>query len=159
MTAAANKRNTVDPSDKGTKQTRDIIRRETTVQRLMKEERKRGNRNVHDLERAASEIEGVYTAITRRLWVKTSTLERVDASEPLAPLQWLVIAHKDRYLPWTEALKTTGFNAQQIITDVVVDDWSLGEVAQARGRDAQFIKRTVLSGLKLYANLAGWGRK
>lgn len=157
MIAATNKRKrkrtSVDPYDKGTEQTRKRIKRESTLDRLIRE-----GRVNPDMERAAREIEQVYYAITRRLFAKTSSLEKVDKSEPKAPDEWLTKAYLERYIPWTEELKHIKSPTLAIIYDVIIDGRSLRQADRDRKVRNGFSRQLTISGLKLYADLAGWGR-
>jgi len=163
MIAAANKRkkrNQVDPHDRGTPETRRKLQREGTFERVMKNERKKGNRNVDDIERAATEIERVYFHITRSLFAKCASLERVDGGTPADAPGWIVSAYTDRYLPWVDQLRSMRTTrAHAVIIDVLIENESLKRIERSRNLQKGMARQVVLSFLKLYADMAGWSTR
>lgn len=154
------RRNQVSPNDLGTEQTRKRLKRETTLQRLMREEKKRGNRNTPELERAAFEIERVFFENTRRLFAKSASYERIDGGEPASTPEWLVSVYTDRYIPWTETLKSLKKSrAVAVVIDVVVESRSLKDIEHRYKFSRGMAKQVTLASLKLYADMAGWGQR
>ena len=149
----------VDAFDKGTAKTRQRLKRESTLDRMMRERRRAGHRDTPDLERAAKEIEQVYFALTRRLFARTSGMEKIDRSEPPPPPEWLVNAYINRYIPWAKAAKELKSQVLVIIIDVVIEDRSLRDIERQRKLHKGFARQITIAGLKLYSNMARGDRK
>jgi len=147
--------------DRGTKQTQKRLKGESAIDRLI-----RSGAVNPDMERASLEISRVWHANTRRLMVKTSSMaDRIDCSTAGGIPGHLVDAYLVRYIPWCDALKTLKppkgnrpVNAHDIIIDVVVWDYSLAEMDAKHKRYKGFAKHITIGGLRLYADLAQWGR-
>ena len=164
MIAAPNKRkkrrNQVDPYDRGTPETRRKLQRESTFERLMKNERKKGNRHVDEIERAAYEVERVYFHLTRSLFAKSSSLERVDGGTPADTPAWIVSAYTERYVPWADVLRgMRKSRAHAVIIDVLIENESLKNIERDKELPRGMARQIILSFLKLYADMAGWGSK
>ena len=163
MTPATNKkkkRNQVDPRDKGTPETRRKLQRESTFERLMKNERKKGNRHVDEIERAALEVERVFFHMTRQLFPKSASMERVDGGQASTEPEWMVTAYTERYKPWMAELKhIRKARALGVILDVLIDNESLKRIEKARKLPKGMARQIILSCLKLYADMAGWGNR
>lgn len=101
--------------------------------------------------RAAHEIERVFRSLTAGLWAKAA---KHDARTGRPEMQeWLAAAYSDRYKPWADALDR---DALAMTIDVVVDGWTLDDIAAARARRRQDVSRAVRNALRLYATMAGW---
>ena len=144
----------VDAFDRGTAKTR-RRQREPTLDRLIRE-----RRIDNEMIQAAKEIQQVYFALTRQLWAKTSSMERIDGGTPAETPEWLVEAYKHRYLPWADILdRHLECPAQSIIFDVVVDNRKLKYLDRKHAKRDGFARQVTIAGLKLYVDLAGWRRR
>jgi len=142
----------VDWRDKGTPQTRKN-KREGVIERGVREGW------IHaDMERAAKEIESIWSADMYRSMIKISGMERVDCSSRQTLPDRLQAAYTERYRPWCVLLaaemKPPAFD---IIIDVVIWDCSLGELNDKHKEGRGFSKRILIAGLKRYVDLAKWG--
>ncbi len=144
--------------DRGTPQTRKRLKRESTLDRLIRERRKQGHNDTADIERAAYEIERVYFAITRGLSIRTSSFEKVDRSEPAPAPPQLQTAYTKRYLPWAQLMdKDMDGPALKIIIDVVVFNRTLKDIDRRHRMRNGYARQVTIAGLKLYADLSQWG--
>lgn len=156
---AKKKQNQIDPYDRGTPQTRAKIRTETTLQRVVREERKRGSTNTPELQRAGLEIERCFSHTVRRLYAKSSSLERVDGCTPADTPDWIVSAYTERYVPWTRYLEgNRKSRLVSLVIDIVVEDLPLHKIEWLYNLSRGKAKELLIEGLELYADLAGWNR-
>lgn len=132
--------------DRGTTQTRHRLR-ESTIDRLIRQ-----GRIDTDMERAAKEIDRVFTALTRRLGAKTSSWERVDSSNDETVPAALQEAYLKRYIPWTKECK-----GLSIIFDIIIGDHQLKPIDRKYKRSDGFARDILLNGLKCYARITVWG--
>ncbi len=151
--AAKRKSAIADPRDLGTAKTRKRLR-ESTLARLIRQ-----GRIDPEMEHAATEIIRIYGALTRRLWARTSSMEKIDrASSPHWCPEWLLEAYLERYIPFTEALSATRSPALAVLYDVLIDDLPLKDIDRNRRVRDGYARQMTISGLKLYADLARRGR-
>ena len=145
------KRVIVDWRDKGTPQTR-RNKREGVIERGCRE-----NWINSDMERAAREIEAIWSADMYRSMIKISSMERVDCSSRQSLPDRLQAAYTERYRPWCVSLAEMKPPAFDIVIDVVVWDCTLGELNLKHKEGRGFSKRILIAGLKLYVDVARWG--
>lgn len=101
--------------------------------------------------RAAREIERVFRSLVAGLFAKAA---KHDARMGRPEMQeWLASAYSERYKPWADAMHR---DALAMTIDVVVDGWTLDDVAASRAVRRQNVSRDVRNGLRLYATMAGW---
>ncbi len=138
--------------DKGTKQTRKYLQQNALDMLIARKI------ITPDMERAAREIELVYSVDLRRSLIKTSSMERVDCSTSEGLPDKLKPAYRDNYLPWVRRVdKELKAPARSIITDILVFDCTLDELDRKHSVRNGSSRRILVEGLKLYANMA-WGR-
>lgn len=113
-----------------------------------------------EMMRAAIEIDQIYESLTRGLWVKPPSMERVSGNprdEMPLKIAW---AHRSRWLPWATALtmasKTKAFNPLSVVIDVLCDQRFISSVAAEHEVPHAEIKRAFLHSLLLYAVMAKW---
>lgn len=143
--------------DKGTPATRaeNVKTKESTIDKMLNARHRSGkHRDVAELRRAAEEIYFVYQGLfVSALGMHTSSMERVDNSgEGEVPVR-LSNAYTRRWRPWTERLGPPFLN---IIISVVVDRWTLGDIAARYAHRHEWASQQVIHGLRCYAIVAGW---
>lgn len=102
--------------------------------------------------RAAEEIRDIYAAVTAGLWPRSQQFEREPAGERSGMPMRLVVAHVDRYLPWTRA----SGQACSVVFDLVWEGATCAEVDTARRWRKGTAADVVVQSLGVYAMLAGW---
>ncbi|HUC17781.1 MAG TPA: hypothetical protein VMA37_08840 [Acetobacteraceae bacterium] len=110
---------------------------------------------------AAIEIHRVWTAVTRALFARVQSYERLG--RVMTPTDWtpsLTRAYRDRYAPWRDEASQTLVRHRQTTADVVflvaVDNCGCRQVADRLHMDQRRVLRIVQNSLWRYAEIAEW---
>lgn len=111
-------------------------------------------------QRAATEIEQIYTVLCGRLFARSGAIaERLDKSSGDFP-EWFLGAYHGRYLPWAKkhsrGVNTHKDNTLEIVYAIVIDGksgrWVDGEFNFRSGVGLEIL----IDGLRDYSAMAGW---
>ena len=111
---------------------------------------------------AGCEIGWVFTAISGSLMARSGSGERTGGGQGNDWSERLIIARKDRYIPWMNTMAAhytvTGQAVHSLILDLAVDDISIAEAERKSGVWRGKGLKMIDYGLSMYVQMAGWNR-
>ena len=125
----------------------------------------KGNRSwfTSEMLQAGNEIGRIFVTISGALMPRSQMGERVQGGVRADWSESQIMAYKDRYTPWCNAMKAhawqIGEPVQPIIIDLAVEDIPLTEAFQRHHVGFRRGLKLVEYGLGMYVTMAGWGRR
>jgi hypothetical protein len=137
-------------TDHGTPETRAKLRRDG-----IRELEARSPQWRPEYRTAADEIREIYLAVIGGLMSRAQRFDRVDLGKPIGIPEGLARLHRDRYLPWAQALSVrhalNGPPVLEVVIDAVVEGETVSSIAARRRHRKGHVTMWIIDGLALYA--------